>query len=341
MNGEFKRKNDKIASNMKKNVEKILKSSPDPLNVRHSTLEVFNNLNLIEIDFEKIKAISRIVKNKLDRREVLTQDQFGTEDPTPQLIFILDAVNFCFWANRDQEKWTVEYPRGNFISNGWYAFVTSFERARKEDIPILSAKYLRRLTLSDAKHIFRSSNSTEIPLLSERVKILNEVGERLENKFEGRIENLLDSTKGDSQEIVKDIVEFFPTFEDFRTHNGKRIKFYKRAQIFAYDLSFLSELNITDLSSLTAFADYKIPQILRALEITKYKKPLAQMVDNYIVLKEGSVGEIEIRASTIWVCELIAHQADIMPCMVDNVLWKMSQGLKDVKPYHRVLTTSY
>lgn len=326
---------------MKKLIDEILASTPDPLNIRKSTLAIFNNLKLVEVNFEKIDEVAEMVKDKFDKKEVLDQDQFGTENPTTQLVFILDSVNFCFWANKDQEKWTVEYPKGNYISNGWYAFVNCFERAREEGIPILDPEYLKKITLPEAKQIFQSSNSTQIPLLHARVEILNNVGEKLLYDFDGKIDNLLKKSDYDAEKIIKNIVSHFPSFEDIRTVNKEKINFYKRAQIFAYDISFLPSVEIKNLKALTIFADYKIPQILRAFGVLKYKHALSNMVDNYELLNEGSIAEVEIRSATIWACELIAKKAGIMPIEVDNVLWKMSQTLKDVKPYHRVLTTSY
>ena len=87
-------------------VTKILKESPDPLNVRKSTSSVIQSLKLIDVDFEKINDVAKIVKDKISKDEVLTQEQFGTSEPTPQLIFILDCINFCFWAGKNEEKWS-------------------------------------------------------------------------------------------------------------------------------------------------------------------------------------------------------------------------------------------
>lgn len=318
---------------MKKIVQKILRTSLDPLGVRKSTSLVFDKLKLIEVDYEKIKEIARLINEKIDKRQLLTQEQFGNENPSPQLIFILDAINYCFWAKKGAEKWTVEYPRGNFISNGWFALVASIERARTESVPILDAEYLKSISLSDVKHIFRSSNSTQIPLLSSRAKFLREIGKILSEKYNGDIYNLLVEAGLDAGLIAKKVVDSFPCFLD--------PGFYKRAQIFAYDIGLLSDLKVKNLKCLTAFADYKIPQILRAFGIFRYKPELAKKVDNYVVLKSGSREEIEIRSATIWACELTAKEIGVEPALVDNVLWKMSQSLKDVKPYHRVLSTNY
>ncbi|MGB9911723.1 MAG: queuosine salvage family protein [Microgenomates group bacterium] len=322
-------------------IDKILQNSPDPLGVRRSTFKVLKNSKLVKINLKNLKRVVEFIKEKIRRNDTLTSDQFGDSNPTPQLIFILDSINFCFWAGKNEEKWTVEYPRGNFISNGWFALVACFQRAIKEDFPILDASYLKNLSYKEAKYIFRSSNNKEIPLLKERVKILNQVGETLEKKYQGNIYNLLAKLPLEAGKIALKIIEEFPSFEDFSFWSGERVNFYKRAQIFTYDLSFLPSLRIKKLEELTLFADYKVPQILRALGVLEYSPLLEKKIDSYQILQSGRKEELEIRASTIWAGEIIAFLADLIPAKVDNVLWKAAQLLKDSKPHHRVLTTAY
>ena len=101
------------------------------------------------------------------------------------------------------------------------------------------------------------------------------------------------------------------------------------------------------MDKLTAFADYKLPQVLRHLGILHYSKPLAQKVDQLVYLKVGSPEEIEIRANTIWAVELIRKQLEgkgkgLRPFEIDWILWNMGQQEDfKVKPYHRTLTIFY
>ncbi|MGB9706598.1 MAG: queuosine 5'-phosphate N-glycosylase/hydrolase [Microgenomates group bacterium] len=322
-------------------IEEILKQKPDPLGVRKSTAEVVKKVRLVSINLNNLKKINTFIKKKIDAKEVLSLEQFGANNPTPQLIFILDALNFCFWAKKNEEKWTVEYPKGNFVSNGWFALVNSIQRAIFEGLPILDASYLANLKINEAKYIFRSATQIPIPLLNERVKILNEIGKILNKKYKGNIYNFLVKNGLDAERILPNLVKEFPSFGDYSFLGKKRINFYKRAQIFVYDLSFLPELKISNLGCLTVFADYKIPQILRAFGVLEYTPLLAEKIDNYEILPAGSREEIEIRSSTIWAGELIAFFSNLFPAQVDNVLWKASQSLPDINPYHRVLTTAY
>lgn len=64
----------------------------------------------------------------------------------------------------------------------------------------------------------------------------------------------------------------------FSNHQGKRIAFYKRAQILVADTWSVLEGKgdgcFEDISSITMFADYRLPQILVYLGALKYSDEL-------------------------------------------------------------------
>jgi len=59
------------------------------------------------------------------------------------------------------------------------------------------------------------------------------------------------------------------------------------------------------MGNVTAFADYKLPQVLQHVGILQYSPSLEHKVDNGIFLEAGSPEELEIRENTIWAVELI------------------------------------
>jgi len=80
----------------------------------------------------------------------------------------------------------------------------------------------------------------------------------------------------------------------FNGEKEEEVVFYKRAQIFAADLygAFDGKKwgSFTDMDKLTAFADYKLPQVLRHLEILRYTQALEQKVDREELLDEDTRG---------------------------------------------------
>ncbi|MGB3329966.1 MAG: queuosine salvage family protein, partial [Thermomicrobiales bacterium] len=102
-----------------------------------------------------------------------------------------------------------------------------------------------------------------------------------------------------------------------------------------------------DLSTLTAFADYKVPQVLRRLGILAYAAPLAAHIGRRELIAAGSPEEIEIRAATIQACEqirlaLAARGRAVDAFEIDWLLWNAGQSLPPgTEPYHRTVTIFY
>lgn len=156
-----------------------------------------------------------------------------------------------------------------------------------------------------------------------------------------------------TKDITKDmdllnlIIENFPSFGDTRTYNGKTIYFYKLAQLVVSDILHIRELkeNIqVDYSHLVGCADYKIPQILRGLNILEYDLELAKLVDNLQELEENSIYEVEIRANLIVALKKIKEKlsTDLPLIDLNDIIWSLGQDkTKNFKPYHRTRIMSY
>jgi hypothetical protein len=323
----------------------------DPLNVLSSTRRVLKKSGSVSINPDKIGEIRGLIKNRIKEGFGLPEEGFGSagslEDDI-QLIFFENVVNFCFWSGEGEAKWQVEYPRGE-TKGGWFGLKKSFERALEEGIPILDPEYLANLKIGQLEYIFRSATEKSVPLIEERLRNLREAGSLLLEKYNGKFFNLLEEADFSAPEITKKIYRNFPSFKDFFDFQGKKVYFLKRAQICAYDLSYLRltyglKSKIKDLDQLTVFADYKLPQLLRAFGVISYSQDLANKVDNYILIQEGSKQEMEIRASTIWACELIRQEMpEFNNGLIDNALWYLGSELKpdDLKPHHRTESIYY
>lgn len=86
---------------------------------------------------------------------------------------------------------------------------------------------------------------------------------------------------------------------------------YKRAQIFVADLwgAFKGKSfgAFKDIQSITMFADYIVPAILRHLGIISYSPSLASKIDSFNELPPGTEEEVEIRACTITAVEKLGE----------------------------------
>ena len=104
---------------------------------------------------------------------------------------------------------------------------------------------------------------------------------------------------------------------------------------------------LKNIDKLTACADYKLPFVLRRLGIFSYSDYLADKIDNQIQIDKDSEEEVELRANTIWVVELIKQKVKKKIAHADSIhvndhIWILGQKkLKNDKPYHLTRTTSY
>jgi hypothetical protein len=263
---------------------------------------------------------------------------------TAQFVLVLDALNFCFWG---EPRWEVEY-RGQWV-NGYWALAVSLKRAVVEGVPVLDAGYLASLEVDGLRHILRGRGV--VPLLDERLANLREVGARLLATYSGEFVNAIALADHSATALVRLLVGDFPSFDDRATYRGREVRFYKRAQILVGDLagSFGGRGwgRFDDLGALTAFADYKVPQVLRRLGILAYAPALARRVDAEDAIAAGSEEEVEIRAATVWAVErlrlaLARRGTSLTAMQVDWYLWDLGQTrAPDERPYHRTRTIYY
>jgi hypothetical protein len=322
----------------------------DPLKILSTTKRVVEKARSVNIDESNINNLIKPIKERVEKGLELASSSAGSLNDfkkDSQLILVEDCVNFCFWAEKDKEKWQVEYPKGNIVTGGWYGLEACFKRSLEKDQSILSAEYLANIKLKDTKEFFKSANNVEIPLLKERLKNLKEAGRVLLSDYDGQFFNLLEKSNYDAINIVKNIAKSFTSFKDLTFYEGENVYFYKRAQIVANDLSLIfkngRKTEIKNIRELTAFADYKLPQMLRMFGVMVYSKELAEKVDKYVLVLKDSKEEVEIRSATVWAVEMIRqYLPQFNTSQIDNAIWLISQDThKEAKPYHRTYTIYY
>ncbi len=201
--------------------------SADPLKILSSTREVCLEAKFVKINPKGILKIAKLIKLRLGKGVTCEEAAVGGGGKDfrddVQLTFIRDVVNFCFWAEKDQPKWQVEWPKGEIIAGGAYGLNACFCRAIAEKVPILEAEYLNRMKLPEVKRLFRGANNTEIPLIEKRLENFNEAGRILIKKFNGHFVNVLQMAGNDAIKLVKLICQNFPSFRDQTKYNGQKV----------------------------------------------------------------------------------------------------------------------
>jgi hypothetical protein len=330
----------------------------DPLGVLFSTRPVIAHAADVWIDPVRVAAVADELATTITEPPAWNDD-LHFRDPaadwrTAGWVLALDALNFCFWsAGPDpDDRWRVTYRGERY--DGYWALAAALRRAVEEGHPLWDPAYLAAITPAQVAQILRPDpGSPDIPLFAERVANLQELGRGLLalDAGEQAASAMIAMAQGSAARLVEQVIRRFPSFNDVALYRNREVRFYKRAQILIADLigSFAGEGlgAFTDLDALTAFADYKVPQVLRGLGILTYSPALAATVDARTLIPAGSPTEVEIRAGTIWACELLrqalADRGRMLHAFeVDWLLWTAGQSLPpDTRPYHRTLTIFY
>ncbi len=352
----------------------------DPLGVLVSTAFVIRQAVSVTIDDS---AIGRLADDLVASRtnpppwdSTLHFREPGADGAprTAGWILVLDALNFCFWAQGPDPdvRWRVEWQ--GEIHDGYAALAVALSRAVAEGTPVWDAGWMAGLTASELRHVLRPiAGHPEIPLFDARLAQLHELGAgllamKLEHAGNGAghsashdpVTLLIERAGGSAAGLAREVVARFPSFDDVsvwidtQTGQERQIRFFKRAQILVADLAGAlagkSLGTFHDLASLTAFADYKVPQVLRQLGILDYAPDLADRIRHRSLIAVGSREEIEIRAATVQGCERIRQALAersggdriFTAADVDWLLWNAGQSLpKGSEPYHRTVTIFY
>ncbi|KAG6604136.1 Queuosine salvage protein, partial [Cucurbita argyrosperma subsp. sororia] len=252
---------------------------------------------------------------------------------TVQYLFVLDALNFCFWPDKD-----LSYDH----------LASGLKAALQNDKSAFDADRLQKYTGPQLRELLKWPRP--LPLEDERVRLLHEVGFELERSFEGKASNIVESCGKSAVKLVTAITRHFPGFRDHSLYKGHQVFLYKRAQILAADLwgafrgKGYGEFN--DIGSITIMADYIVPAVLRQLGVLKYSSTLANIIDANNEIGSGSEEEVELRACSIYAVEkmreLISQKSGKQVLSVELDLWLWSFGIQFPSlPHHRTLSIYY
>ncbi|KAJ7180373.1 hypothetical protein C8R43DRAFT_399187 [Mycena crocata] len=287
-------------------------------------------------------------------------------------IFLISALNFSFWSERDgqpdrygvlwQESWESSKPK---LWTGYWSLVASLNRALQDDsIPITDPNFYSSETLcpdSLIEDVFRPAEGCNetIPLLSQRIAVMREVGFILCNGFGGSFLGFLDEFQrrhdgeGTALQLVQIVTETFPSFRDEVHLEGRKVCLWKRAQILVAETwaAFYPAAPETThplfpgstgsaIHQLTMFADYRVPQILHHLRILSYPPTLLQLLHAGTMLAPGSREELSLRAASVVAvervrAEMLTLQAGENPAesavssvLIDFYLWDLAKKVE-------------
>lgn len=277
---------------------------------------------------------------------------FGQDpDVLTDLVMFESALNFAFTDFETSVKFEVDYRGARYVDSE--AMLACVHRAWSEGQPILDGSWMASVTRADLARLF--DGTIEMPMLDERVAILNEIGATLVDRFDGKAHvwaaSCDRSMYAGGNGMLERLLADFPRFEDSSTYDGHRVEFYKLAQLCLWMLHAvyvrLGRDGLRDLSRMTAFADYIVPVALRLLGITEYTADLETRINDGVLIPRDSPDEIELRAHTVYATALLTSAINelrppdkqlVIP-QIDFRLWKTYHAT--FWPHHLTRTTMY
>jgi hypothetical protein len=251
---------------------------------------------------------------------------------------LLSALNFCFWE--DEPRWRVG------SADGYMALAAALRQAHLAGVPVAAPERWARWGVEELAAVLRGDpgGPSAPPLLAERHEVAAELGAWLLDEHGGSALAPLREAAS-AAALARELATRLPGFRDVALHAGEPVALLKRAQIAAHDCGLAlgedAPAGLRDRAGLTAFADYKVPQVLRAAGALVYEAGLAAAVDSRTELSPGSEPEVEIRALTVVAVDRLRDLlAGPDAAAVDSLLWWRGQGLRE-PPYHRTRTIWY
>ncbi|OTF74014.1 DUF2419 domain containing protein [Euroglyphus maynei] len=306
----------------------------DTNSVKELATRLKESVSLNEYDLKKWKS-----DNPLHPQEMV--------EKSIDHIFFIDSLNFSFWPDENQD-----FSIDGEI--GYWALCAAIKRALNEKIPIINPEYYSHIGFQQLRYLFRTDNGIDIPMLNERVSILNENGAILIKHFKGTFVNCIRASNSNAINLLRLIYEYFPSFRDESVYKGKKVTFLKRAQILIADIWGCFEGNgfgrFDDIDQLTMFADYRIPQVLHYFGILKYSPILLEKLRQNNLIMNGDPFEVEIRSASIHAIELVREQLMMVglnapnSIQIDFYLWGYRRNNSkqiDCSPFHRVRCIYY
>jgi hypothetical protein len=313
--------------------------------VRESVANVARQLRHVSIDDAAIARWASQVKPAQIGAEPPELYQYLPADHNKlsNLILLIDALNFCFWSHDPiRIQWRGRaYERFN-------AMLVSLILAAKSEPRWADPEYWMCVPAAELRGIL--SGTGHLLLMDERERIVRETGRILLERFDGQFTNAVESVNHRAWPLAVLLMTSFDSFRDVAAHFGQPVFFMKRAQICAIDLAMAYRLHghqaMEGLEELTAFADYRIPQALRHLEILKLNDGLAERIEKMEEIEAGSAEEVEIRAASVEAVErmvqsLLKHGKRFSAWQVDFHLWDVSHDAGVRVNHHRTRTIFY
>ena len=319
--------------------------------VLSSLTPVIDNLKKIQINNQEILNVADWIAY-----EEFPSPQSNKTKKNPEEVIrttlLLNTLNFAFTDFEKSIKYEIE-REGKIFSDS-EAMLTQVNEAIASGIKLYDGRVLSSLDMDKLNKIF--SGNIEMPMMSERLEVLNEVGEKLSSEYKGDWLNFINEGPrklySNGEGLIERLITEFPRFDDKTVlEDGHEVHFYKLAQLAFWgihgELSGAGHFIVEDMHKMSAFADYIVPVALEVMKIITYSDGLKNKIMSGEIVERDSRDEVEIRAVSLYATAKLTEEVNkrrpsdkqiIIP-QLDYRLWKQYHATH--RPHHLTVTTMY
>ncbi|HWN73670.1 MAG TPA: queuosine salvage family protein [Solirubrobacterales bacterium] len=179
-----------------------------------------------------------------------------------------------------------------------------------EELAAMDAETIAAVVGQDPEH----------PLMPQFAAALRDVGAHLLTEHRGNF--LGPAAAANSIPALAETFASWDAFADVSEYEGRRVPFFKRAQLAAADLHRAGVADLPNLDRLTAFADNLVPHVLRVDGVLALDPGLVTRIESEELLIHGSPEEVELRACAVHAVELLSvANSAFAPAQIDSALW--------------------
>ena len=312
---------------------------------------VIENLQTINLNLDQIMNVADWIAYE-DFPPPEQNISKNNPDEFIRTTMLINTLNFAFTDFESSTKYEI-IREGKVLSDSEAMFV-QIQEAISSGVLLYNGNVLSDLDDKQLKNIFKGN--IEMPMMSERLDILLNVGAKLADDYEGDWMNFINAGPkklyDNGEGLIERLTSEFPRFDDTSQYAEKyNVHFYKLAQLAFWgihaELAGTGDFYIEDMQSMSAFADYIVPVALEVMKIVEYSEELRNKITNGEIIARDSLEEIEIRSTSLYITAKLteeinkrrpAEKSIIIP-QLDYRLWKQYHATH--RPHHLTITTMY
>lgn len=272
--------------------------------------QVNMNIKQIELIAEKLKDIR--IKDSYRNREFITFNARRDK----KIMAYLFCSSICH-----QTHSLINIDK-NLI--GWNYLEYVFLNLAKFDSKLLDIEYINRKSknelIIDFQQLFPESNEIAqctLDKLPERIDFLKDIGQILQDKYECKIENLINKSEMKLFDNEKGLYELLNDFQAFKD------PLKKKSTLFIKLLFQSGIIHILDDGKFEPLMDYHMQRLLlRTSCIDVLDNKLDQMLKNKILIDS----DIEIREKCVDAIRIISKLSGISILDLDDIFWAIGRS---------------